>query len=307
MTEDTRAGFVALIGPPNVGKSTLLNRVVGTKVSIVTHKPQTTRARLRGVAVRNASQIVFVDTPGLFAPRSRFDRAMVAAAWKCAAESDIAAFMAPANRTPSESALEMVGTLAEKRHGGGPVLLALNKIDLVPREDLLTIVDAFSARAEFDSVFLISAEKGDGVDDLVDWLASKVPEGPWMYPQDQIADLPLRMIAAEITREKLMLRVHQELPYRLTVETESWKDLKKGGVRIDQIVYVGHKRHKGIVLGEGGRTIKQVGTAARREIAELLERDVHLFIHVKARPNWMEEAERYRMIGLEYADGGPVG
>ena len=303
MPTESRAGFVALIGAPNVGKSTLLNRVVGAKVSIVTHKPQTTRSRLRGVAIRGESQIIFVDTPGLFAPRSRFDQAMVAAAWKGAVEADIAAFIAPANLKATDDRLQLVESLVEKRAGGGKMLLAVNKIDLVAPDSLLEVIDAYSGCAEFDSVFLISAVNGSGVDDFADWLASEVPSGPWLYPPDQIADLPLRIAAAEITREKLMLRVHQELPYRLTVETESWEDLDNGAVRIDQIVYVGHNRHKGIILGANGRTIKQVGVSARKEISRFLERDVHLFLHVKTRPNWMNEAERYSMIGLDYSDG----
>ena len=304
MPNESRAGFVALVGAPNVGKSTLLNRVVGAKVSIVTHKPQTTRSRLRGVAIRGGSQIVFVDTPGLFAPRSRFDHAMVAAAWKGAVEADIAAFLAPANLKATDDRLHLVESLAEKRAGGGKLLLVVNEIDLVTPDSLFEVIDAYSGRAEFDAVFLISAANGSGVGDLADWLAAEVPSGPWLYPPDQIADFPLRIAVAELTREKLMLRVHQELPYQLTVETESWKELGDGAVRIDQIVYVGHNRHKGIVLGENGRTIKQIGVSARKAISEFLERDVQLFLHVKARPKWMNEAERYSMIGLDFSDGG---
>ena len=303
MPTESKAGFVALIGAPNVGKSTLLNRVVGTKVSIVTHKPQTTRSRLRGVAIRGGSQIIFVDTPGLFEPRSRFDQAMVAAAWRGAVEADIAAFIAPANLEATDDRLQLVESLVEKRAGGGKLLLVVNKIDLVAPDSLLEVIDAYSGYAEFDAVFLISAVTGSGVDDFADWLASEVPSGPWLYPPDQIADFPLRIAAAEITREKLMLRVHQELPYRLTVETESWEDLDDGAVRIAQIVYVGHDRHKGIILGANGRTIKQVGVSARKDISKFLDRDVHLFLHVKARPNWMNEAERYSVIGLDYSDG----
>ncbi|MGG7645115.1 GTPase Era [Rhodovulum sp. YNF3179] len=303
MAETTRAGFVALIGEPNAGKSTLLNRMVGAKVSIVTHKVQTTRARIRGVAIEGDSQIVFVDTPGLFAPRRRLDRAMVAAAWGGAADADVVVLMIEAHRgiTPGvEAILERLQEIGQ----GRSVALAINKIDRVKAPALLELTQALNARFDFAETFMISAEKGHGVDDLRRWLAQEMPEGPWLYPEDQIADLPMRMIAAEITREKLTLRLHQELPYQLTVETESWEDRKDGSTRIDQVVYVARDGHKGIVLGHRGETIKAVGQAARAELEEFLGRKVHLFLQVKVRPGWLEEAERYAEMGLDFNDGG---
>ncbi len=303
MAETTRAGFVALIGEPNAGKSTLLNRMVGAKVSIVTHKVQTTRARIRGVAIEGDSQIVFVDTPGLFAPRRRLDRAMVAAAWGGAADADVVVLMIEAHRgiTPGvEAILERLQEIGQ----GRSVALAINKIDRVKAPALLELTQALNARFDFAETFMISAEKGHGVDDLRRWLAREMPEGPWLYPEDQIADLPMRMIAAEITREKLTLRLHQELPYQLTVETESWEDRKDGSTRIDQVVYVARDGHKGIVLGHRGETIKAVGQAARAELEEFLGRKVHLFLQVKVRPGWLEEAERYAEMGLDFNDGG---
>ena len=273
----TRAGFVALIGEPNAGKSTLLNRMVGAKVSIVTHKVQTTRARIRGVAMEGDAQIVFVDTPGLFTPRRRLDRAMVAAAWGGAADADI----------------------GKDR----PVALAINKIDRVKSEQLLALTKDLNDRFPFVETFMISAEKGHGVKALREWLARELPEGPWLYPEDQIADLPMRMIAAEMTREKLTLRLHQELPYQLTVETENWEERKDGSARIDQVVYVIRDGHKGIVLGNKGETIKAVGQAARAEMEEFLGRKVHLFLQVKVRSGWLDEAERYSEMGLDFKDG----
>jgi GTP-binding protein Era len=298
----TRAGFVALIGEPNAGKSTLLNRMVGAKVSIVTHKVQTTRARIRGVAMEGESQIVFVDTPGLFRPRRRLDRAMVAAAWGGAADADVVVLMVEAHRGVTPGVEEILATLAD-RMGGRPVALAINKIDRVEAPALLGLSRNLNDRFPFVRTFMISAEKGYGVDDLREWLATMVPEGPWLYPEDQIADLPLRMIAAEITREKLTLRLHEELPYQLTVETENWEERKDGSVRIDQIVYVARDGHKGILLGHKGETIKVIGQLARTELEAFLERRVHLFLQVKVRPNWLEEAERYSEMGLDFSDG----
>jgi GTP-binding protein Era len=298
----TRAGFVALIGEPNAGKSTLLNRMVGAKVSIVTHKVQTTRARIRGVAMEGESQIVFVDTPGLFRPRRRLDRAMVAAAWGGAADADVVVLMVEAHRGVTPGVEEILATLAD-RMGGRPVALAINKIDRVEAPALLGLSRNLNDRFPFVRTFMISAEKGYGVDDLREWLATMVPEGPWLYPEDQIADLPLRMIAAEITREKLTLRLHEELPYQLTVETENWEERKDGSVRIDQIVYVARDGHKGILLGHKGETIKVIGQLARAELETFLERRVHLFLQVKVRPNWLEEAERYSEMGLDFSDG----
>jgi GTP-binding protein Era len=297
----TRAGFVALIGEPNAGKSTLLNRMVGSKVSIVTHKVQTTRAPIRGIAVEGGSQLIFVDTPGLFRPRRRLDRAMVAAAWGGAADADVVVLLVEAHRGLTAGVEAILDALAERRPAAS-LVLAINKIDRVEAPILLRIAEALNARLAFARTFMISAEKGHGVDDLRAWLAESVPEGPWLYPEDQIADLPERMIAAEITREKLTLRLHQELPYQLTVETEGWQDRKDGSTRIDQVIYVARDGHKGIVLGRGGETVKAVGRAARSEIAALLDRPVHLFLEVKVRPGWQDEAERYRQIGLDWAE-----
>ena len=298
---DTRAGFAALIGEPNAGKSTLLNRMVGAKVSIVTHKVQTTRARIRGVAMEGAAQIVFVDTPGLFKPRRRLDRAMVAAAWGGAADADVVVLLIEAQRGMTEGVKIILETLAD-RVGKSPVALAINKIDRVKAEGLLALTKEMNDAYPFVETFMISAEKGYGCDQLRKWLASKMPDGPWLYPEDQIADLPMRMIAAEMTREKLTLRLHQELPYELTVETESWVEREDGSARVDQIIYVARDGHKGIVLGKGGETIKSVSTASRAELEEFLGRRVHLFLQVKVRPGWLDEAERFSEMGLDFKD-----
>ncbi|MCT8158832.1 GTPase Era [Pseudoruegeria sp. SHC-113] len=299
---ETRAGFVALIGEPNAGKSTLLNRMVGAKVSIVTHKVQTTRARIRGVAMEGQSQIVFVDTPGLFRPRRRLDRAMVAAAWTGAADADVVVMMVEAHRGITEGVQAILDGLKE-RGTGQKVALAINKIDRVASEVLLKLTKDLNEAYPFAETFMISAEKGHGVEHLRKWLAQEVPAGPWLYPEDQIADLPMRMIAAEMTREKLTLRLHQELPYQLTVETENWEERKDGSARIDQVIYVMRDGHKGIVLGKKGETIKGVSTAARAELEAFLDRPVHLFLQVKVRPNWLEEKERYSEMGLDFKDG----
>ena len=298
----TRAGFVALIGEPNAGKSTLLNRMVGAKVSIVTHKVQTTRARIRGVAMEGEAQIVFVDTPGLFQPRRRLDRAMVAAAWGGAADADVVVLLIEANRGVTEGVERILEGLAEIG-GHRRVALAINKIDRVEAPVLLGLSQKMNERFPFAETFMISAERGHGVDTLRQWLAGELPEGPWLYPEDQIADLPMRMIAAEMTREKLTLRLHQELPYQLTVETENWEERPDGSARIDQLIYVIRDGHKGIVLGHKGETIKQVSKASREELEEFLGRRVHLFLQVKVRPNWLDEAERYSEMGLDFKDG----
>ncbi|KAA9007080.1 GTPase Era [Histidinibacterium aquaticum] len=297
----TRAGFVALIGEPNAGKSTLTNRLVGAKVSIVTHKVQTTRARLRGVAIDGDAQIVLVDTPGLFKPKRGLDRAMVAAAWSGAADADIVVLLIEAHRGITDGVEEILERLAQFP-AETPVALAINKIDRVKAESLLALAKEMNDRRPFAETFMISAEKGRGTDDLKRWLGESLPEGPWLYPEDQIADLPMRMIAAEVTREKLTLRLHQELPYQLTVETESWEERKDGSARIDQIVYVAREGHKGIVLGHRGETVKAVSKAAREELEEFLGRKVHLFLQVKVRPSWLEEAERYAEMGLDIRD-----
>lgn len=303
MTTPTRAGFVALIGEPNAGKSTLLNRMVGAKVSIVTHKVQTTRARIRGVCMEGNAQIVFVDTPGIFRPRRRLDRSMVKAAWGGASDADIIVLLIEAHRGLTEGAQAIIDRLAEEMPRGKTVALAINKIDRVKAETLLALTEKLNQTFPFARTFMISAERGYGVDDLREWLAAELPEGPWFYPEDQIADQPMRMIAAEMTREKLTLRLHEELPYQLTVETEKWEDRADGSTRIDQVVYVARDGHKGIVLGAKGETIKQIGQAARAEISTFLDREVHLFLTVKVRPNWLEEAERYSEMGLDFKDG----
>ncbi|MFO7757144.1 MAG: GTPase Era [Roseovarius sp.] len=299
----TRAGFIALIGEPNAGKSTLLNRMVGAKVSIVTHKVQTTRARIRGVAMEGESQLVFVDTPGLFQPRRRLDRAMVAAAWGGAADADLVVLLIEAYRGITDGVariLDGLGDIAKGRR----IALAINKIDRVEAPVLLALTQEMNARFAFERTYLISAEKGHGVEDLRGWLAQEVPEGPWLYPEDQIADLPMRMIAAEMTREKLTLRLHQELPYQLTVETENWEERKDGSARVDQVIYVIRDGHKGIVLGNKGETIKAVSKASREELEAFLGRRIHLFLQVKVRSGWMDDAARYSEMGLDFKDGG---
>jgi GTP-binding protein Era len=303
MMADTKAGFIALIGEPNAGKSTLLNRMVGAKVSIVTHKVQTTRARIRGVAMEGQSQLVFVDTPGLFKPRRRLDRAMVAAAWGGATDAEIVVLLVEAHRGVTEGVEAILAALEERISPNQTVALALNKIDRVKSEVLLGLAQDLNTRYPFAETFMISAEKGHGVDTLRTWIAQELPEGPWLYPEDQIADLPMRMIAAEMTREKLTLRLHQELPYQLTVETINWEERKDGSAKVDQLIYVIRDGHKGIVLGNKGETIKGVSQAARVELEEFLGRKVHLFLQVKVRPNWLEESERYSEMGLDFKDG----
>lgn len=299
----TRAGFVALIGEPNAGKSTLLNRMVGAKVSIVTHKVQTTRARIRGIALEGATQIVFVDTPGIFRPRRRLDRSMVAAAWGGASDADIILLLVEAHRGLTDGVQSIIDALKEQETRT-PVALIINKIDRVKSEVLLALSRQLNDAFTFERSFMISAERGHGCDDLRKWLAETLPEGPWLYPEDQIADLPMRMIAAEITREKLTLRLHEEIPYQLTVETEGWEERKDGSARVDQVIYVARTGHKGIVLGKGGETVKAVGQAARAELEEFMGRRIHLFLQVRVRENWQNEAERYSEMGLDFRDGG---
>ena len=304
----TRAGFTALIGEPNAGKSTLLNAMVGAKVAIVTHKVQTTRTRIRGVAMADLeggerAQIVFVDTPGLFRPRRRLDRAMVAAAWAGAEDADMVCLLVEAHRGITDGVEAILDAIDERTQR--PVALIINKIDRIKAEHLLRLTQELNERRDFVATFMISAQKGHGVPALKTWLAEQMPESPFLYPEDEISDLPLRQIAAEITREKLTLRLHQELPYQLTVETESWKDQKDGSARIQQIIYVGRDGHKGIVLGRKGETIKQVGSDARLEIEELIGRKAHLFLEVKSRPGWLEEKERFDVMGLDFTDGNP--
>lgn len=300
----TRCAVVALIGEPNAGKSTLMNRMVGAKVSIVTHKVQTTRARIRGIAIEGAAQLIFVDTPGLFRPRRRLDRAMVSAAWAGASDADIVLLLIEAHRGITDGVRAIIEGMAAQLPQGRKVALAINKIDRVKAEVLLALSAEMNAAFPFAATFMISAERGHGVADLRGWLAEESPEGPWLYPEDQIADMELRQIAAEMTREKLTLRLHQELPYELTVETEAWEERKDGSVKIDQIIYVARDGHKGITLGPKGETIKSVGKAAREEIKQFLGREVHLFLTVKVRPGWLDEAERFEAIGLDIRDGG---
>ncbi len=302
---DTRCGFVALIGAPNAGKSTLINALVGEKVSIVTRKAQTTRTPVRGVMTRGPAQIVFVDTPGLFAPKRRLDRAMVASAWGAAADADALALLVDARKEAAGASLsgeteEILKTLGASRK---PKVLVLNKIDLMDRGKLLELSARLNAALRFDETFMISAATRDGLDRLVERLAAMTPEGPWLYPEDQIAEAPIRSLAAEITREKLIERLHDELPYQTTVETDSWKEAPDGAARIEQTVFVTRESHRKIVIGEGGRTIKAIGTAARKDIAEAHGANVHLFLHVKVREDWLDDPERYRAMGLEFPKG----
>src|SRR5919107_108976 len=299
-TAPTRAGFVALIGAPNAGKSTLLNALVGSKVSIVSHKVQTTRALVRGIAIEGEAQIVFVDTPGIFKPKRRLDRAMVTSAWGGAADADAVCLLLDARKGLDEEGEAILGKLPDLRR---PKILILNKIDVIERSKLLDLSARLNARVPFAHTFMISALKGDGLDALRRQLAEMMPEGPWLYPEDQISDAPLRMLAAEITREKIYERLHEELPYQSTVETDQWQQRPDGSVRIEQTIFVERESQRKIVLGEGGRTIKAIGQQARREIAEVAETPVHLFLFVKVRENWGDDPERYREMGLEFPRG----
>jgi len=297
-TTGTRCGFVALIGAPNAGKSTLVNALVGTKVSIVTHKVQTTRAIVRGIVIREAAQIVLVDTPGIFEPRRRLDRAMVRTAWSSARDADRVCLLIDARRGIDAENADILNALAAVDL---PRTLVLTKVDLVDPPRLLALAAAANAGVPFEATFMISALKNDGVDDLRAHLAGSVPEGPWLYPEDQITDLPERQLAAEITREQLTLRLHDELPYATTVETEGWKILRDGSVRIEQVIFVEREGHKKIVLGEKGKTVRAISMAARKEIAEMTGRPVHLFLFVKVRPRWADDPERYREMGLDFS------
>jgi len=297
----TKAGFVALIGAPNAGKSTLLNSLVGSKVSIVSRKVQTTRVLVRGIAIEGASQIIFVDTPGIFKPKRRLDRAMVTSAWGGASDADVVALLLDARKGIDEEAEAILAKLPEVKR---PKILILNKIDLIERSRLLALAGAVNEKDNFADTFMISALKGDGLDKLKAYLAEKMPEGPWLYPEDQISDAPLRMLAAEITREKIYERLHEELPYQSTVETDQWQQRPDGSIRIEQTVFVERDSQRKIVLGKGGQTIKAIGQSARKEIAEIAEAPVHLFLFVKVRENWGDDPERYREMGLEFPRGG---
>jgi GTP-binding protein Era len=294
---NTKCGFVALIGAPNAGKSTLLNALVGSKVTIVSHKVQTTRALIRGIAVTEESQIIFVDTPGIFAPKRRLDRAMVTTAWSGAHEADLVGVMIDARKGVDEEAEALLERLADVKTRK---ILILNKIDVVPRDTLLALTKTANDKAAFEATFMISALTGDGVTDLRTWLGERMPLSPWLYPADQMSDAPMRQLAAEITREKLFERLHQELPYHSTVETESWKELRNGEIRIEQTIYVERESQRKIVIGKGGQTLRAIGEGARREITEIAETKVHLFLFVKVREGWGDDPERYRAMGLEF-------
>jgi GTP-binding protein Era len=296
-SEATRCGFVAVIGAPNSGKSTLTNALVGAKVSIVTHKAQTTRGPVRGIALIGNSQVILVDTPGIFQPKRRLDRAMAQAAWERAGDADLVAVVIDAHRGLDAALDPLLDHLHELR---GPAILVLNKIDLVAKPTLLALAADISARRQFDRVFMVSALTGDGIAELKAYLAQAVPDGPWLFPEDQLTDASLRQTAAEITREKLFLRLHEELPYRLTVETADWKELRDGSVRIEQTIYVERENQRKIVLGAKGQTIKEIGSAARADISEIAGVPVHLFLFVKVRERWAEDPERYREMGLDY-------
>jgi GTPase len=296
-TGETRCGFVALIGAPNVGKSTLVNALVGSKVTIVSRKVQTTRALIRGIVIEDNAQIILVDTPGIFSPKRRLDRAMVSTAWSGAHDADLVCVLLDAKAGIDEEADAILNKLATVRH---PKILVLNKIDLIPREKLLALAQAANERMKFEHTFMISALSGDGVDDLRKTLAAMVPPGPFHYPEDQMSDAPMRHLAAEITREKIYRQLHQELPYQSTVETDSWTERNDKSVRIEQTIFVERESQRKIVLGKGGATIKSIGADSRKEIAGILGVPVHLFLFVKVRENWGDDPDRYREMGLEF-------
>jgi GTP-binding protein Era len=293
----TRCGFIAIVGAPNVGKSTLLNRMVGSKVSIVSPKVQTTRTRVLGILITGPAQIIFIDTPGIFRPRRRLDRAMVAAAWGGAADADQVMVLVDSEKGIDADTRSIIDRLKENDRRA---LLVLNKVDLVKKPVLLDLAAALNAEGLFTDIFMISATTGDGVDDLLAHLGATLPEGPWLFPEDQLSDMPERLLAAEITREKLYLELHQELPYQATVETEGWQEKDDGSLRIDQVIFVQRASQKGIVLGKGGQRVKSIGAASRRELEDILGCRVHLFLFVKVRQNWGDDPERYRDWGLDF-------
>jgi GTP-binding protein Era len=293
----TRCGFVALIGAPNVGKSTLVNALVGSKVTIVSKKVQTTRALIRGIVIEKNAQLILVDTPGIFAPKRRLDRAMVSTAWSGAHDADLVCVLLDARQGIDKEADAILSRLDNVNH---PKILVINKIDLVPREKLLVLAQKANDRLKFDQTFMISAMSGDGVDDLRRALAAAVPDGPFHYPEDQMSDAPLRHLAAEITREKIYRHLHQELPYQSTVETDTWTERKDKSVRIEQTIFVERDSQRKIVLGKAGSTIKSIGADSRKEIAEIVGQPVHLFLFVKVRDGWGDDPERYREMGLEF-------
>ncbi|VAV91247.1 GTP-binding protein Era [hydrothermal vent metagenome] len=300
MTEkNTHCGFVALLGAPNAGKSTLLNSLVGSKISIVTHKVQTTRTRFIGIALHKDSQMIFVDTPGIFAPRKRLERAMVSAAWAGASDADVIVLLVDAERRLDENTRRIIDGLKKAGH---KAILAINKIDAIRRDSLLGLSEELNEIGDFSETLMISALKGDGLEDLTDIITKYLPKGPWLYPEDQMTDITERMLAAEVTREKFFLRLHEELPYAATVETESWQEKKDGSVRIEQVIYVERETQKAIVIGKGGRSLKEIGKQAREELEEMLDRRVHLFIFVKVRKNWSDDKERYANMGLDWVE-----
>ena len=293
----TRCGFVAILGAPNAGKSTLVNRLVGTKVSIVSPKVQTTRTRVMGIALKGPSQIIFIDTPGIFTPSRRIERAMVQAAWGGASDADVVALVIDAEKGLYENARQIVEKLRDSKRRA---VLILNKIDLVKRDTLLALTAELADFGIFDQVFMVSAEKGDHTDDLLEFFAGSLPEGPWHFPEDQVSDMPMRLLAAEITREHIFLQLHQELPYATTVETDQWQEWQDKSVRIDQTIYVQRDSQKAIVLGKNGSRVKMIGAKARSQLQEILEQRVHLFLHVKVRENWLDDRQRFREMGLEF-------
>ncbi|MBL4801322.1 MAG: GTPase Era [Emcibacter sp.] len=300
MTENkSHCGFVALLGAPNAGKSTLMNSLVGSKISIVTHKVQTTRTRFIGIALHKNNQMIFVDTPGIFEPKKRLERAMVSAAWAGAGDADVVVLLVDAERRIDANTRRIIDGLKE---GGKKAVLAINKIDAIRRDSLLSLVKELNDMGDFSEVLLISALKGDGLEDLKDTISKYLPEGPWLYPEDQMTDITERMLAAEVTREKFFLRLHEELPYAATVETEAWQEKKDGSVRIEQVIYVERETQKAIVIGKGGRSLKEIGKLARLDLEEMLDRRVHLFIFVKVRKNWGNDKERYDNMGLEWVE-----
>ncbi|HVY89849.1 MAG TPA: GTPase Era [Hyphomonadaceae bacterium] len=297
----SRAGFAAIIGAPNAGKSTLVNRLVGSKVSIVTHKVQTTRFPVRGVMMRGDAQVVLVDTPGIFAPKRRLDRAMVRSAWEGAGDADAIVHLVDARPwVGGGDRGEDEAIIARLKELGQRAILAINKIDLVERQGLLAAVKALNDTGAYSDVFMISGLTGDGVDQLADHLVKAMPEGPFLFPEDQAADMPVRLLAAEVTREKLMLRLHQEIPYQLTVETETWEQHNNGSVKVEQMIHVSRENHRSIVLGKGGQTIKDIGMAARKELAQIIGRPIHLFLRVKVSERWQDSRERFSALGLDF-------
>ncbi len=297
MPEQTAAGFVALIGAPNAGKSTLLNALVGAKISIVSRKVQTTRTQVRGIAMIEQTQIIFVDTPGIFQPKRRLDRAMVGSAWGGATDADLVALLVDCRKWDDPETTTILERMADIRH---PKVLILNKVDTIDKPKLIAIAEALNAAAAFEATFMLAALTGYGVKEMAAWMAKRMPKGPWLYPEDQISDAPLRFLASEITREKMFERLHDELPYRSTVETEAWENRKDGSVKINQTIFVEREGQRKIVLGEKGATIKAIGSAARKEIEAAAETKVHLFLFVKVRENWSDDPERYREMGLTF-------